>query len=128
MKWAWLWKLTGGRPMRFIRDEFYDHIVDRDVNSYMDKHGRYWFAFSPWSWNRLRMRGEQILATLHREDQNWEDQNWDELDSPSTMRSKLFRKREIGKPTAAQIRVVMSKHMDELDAAIRSAVSSGDEH
>jgi hypothetical protein len=123
MKWLLLWQLTGGRPMRFIRDEFYDHIVGRDVNSYMDKFGRYWFAFSPWSWNRLRMRGEQILAALHKEDQDFET-----LDSPSTMRSKLFGKREIGRPTARQTKAMVLKAMAELDATVHPSVSSGDEH
>lgn len=126
----WLWKLTGGRPMKFIRAEFFDHIVSQDVNSYMDKHGRYWFAFTPWTWNRLRMRGDQVLATLHREKQDFALLN----QSPSGFFSRYFSPCEtckISDFTTKEIKAAMLLHVKEtvamLDAATRSGVSSPDD-
>lgn len=60
----WLWKLTGGRPMKFIRHEFVDVVIDRPVNSYMDRNGKFWMAYTEWDWDRMRMDGEQIMDAL----------------------------------------------------------------
>lgn len=64
MTLKWLWKLTGGRPMKFIRTEFTDAVVGRNVNSYMDRNGKFWWAFTAWDWDRMRMDGHQIMAAL----------------------------------------------------------------
>jgi hypothetical protein len=60
----WLWKLTGGRPMIFIRFQFTDIVVGMPVNSYMDRLGRYWLANHSWSLFRVRMSGSQIIDAL----------------------------------------------------------------
>jgi hypothetical protein len=60
----WLWKLTGGRPMIFIRFQFTDIVVGMPVNSYMDRLGRYWLANHSWSLFRVRMSGSQIIDVL----------------------------------------------------------------
>lgn len=126
----WLWKLTGGRPMKFIRAEFYDHIVKKDVCSYMDKHGHYWFAFSPWTWGRLRMRGDQVMATLHREKQDFSLIK----ESPSGCISCLFSDEpeyHISDFTTEEVKAAMITEMDEaiamLDATVHPAVSSKDD-
>lgn len=108
----WIWKLTGGRPMKFIRAEFYDHIVNRDVCSFMDKQGRFWFAFGPWTWGRLRMRGDQIMATLHREKQDFSLLN----ESPSGMISLFFGPREhhIADYTTVEIGDMVKHQMNAL--------------
>ncbi len=59
-----LWKLTGGRPMKHIRTEFTDVVVGRQVNSYMDRNGKFWMAYSAWDWGRMRMDGTQIMDAL----------------------------------------------------------------
>lgn len=60
----WLWKLTGGRPMKFIRYEFVDVVIDRPVNSYMDRNGKFWMAYTKWDWDRMHMDGKQIMDAL----------------------------------------------------------------
>lgn len=60
----WLWKLTGGRPMRLHSPAFIDAVSGYKVGHYMDKHGKWWLADNRWSWFRVPMRGSEIMDAL----------------------------------------------------------------
>lgn len=48
------YKITGGRPMKFIRNSFIDDITKKYVSVYEDKFGRQWLCDSgPWSYFRV---------------------------------------------------------------------------
>jgi len=45
----WLWRLTGGRPMRYSEHWFFDHIFWEPVDLYEDRLGRFWMARNAWA-------------------------------------------------------------------------------
>jgi hypothetical protein len=54
-RWAWVWRLTGGRPMKLVqRNSFTDTCTGRPVHRYMDRLGRAWLAEWPCSMFRVR--------------------------------------------------------------------------
>ncbi len=52
----WLWKLTGGRPMRCIEQRFMDQITWEPVYLWEDRLGRFWLATHSWSMFRVKPR------------------------------------------------------------------------
>lgn len=50
---TWVWRLTGGRPMRYMRSSFTDIISGEAVSFYEDRLGRIWLATGPWAWFRV---------------------------------------------------------------------------
>lgn len=60
---SWMWRLTGGRPMRRVRYEFID-CVGSHVYSFMDRTGRFWLATSKWGFFRVRMDGPHAMEAL----------------------------------------------------------------
>jgi hypothetical protein len=49
----WLWKLTGGRPMRRLEHRFTDQVSGRGVWRFVDRLGREWLAEGAWSLFRV---------------------------------------------------------------------------
>ena len=49
----WLWWLTGGRPMRYVRPAFWDSVGKVQVNVYVDRMGRKWLAVHLWALFRV---------------------------------------------------------------------------
>jgi hypothetical protein len=47
--WLSVWRLTGGRPMRYMRSAFTDIVSGEAVNFYEDRLGRVWLATGPWA-------------------------------------------------------------------------------
>lgn len=48
-------KLTGGRPMKYVASMFIDVVSGEPVNRYEDRLGRSWMASSPWAPFRVRI-------------------------------------------------------------------------
>lgn len=51
---AWLWRLTGGRPMIDGGSAFYDSIGKLPVRYFTDRLGHQWLAVHAWSLFRVR--------------------------------------------------------------------------
>ena len=49
------YKLTGGRPMIFIKREFIEHVSGKYVNLYRDKLNRKFLATHKWSIFRVQI-------------------------------------------------------------------------
>jgi hypothetical protein len=50
----WFYKLTGGRPMIFVRYLFTDSVSGEMVGLYEDRlSGKRWMANGPWCWFRV---------------------------------------------------------------------------
>jgi hypothetical protein len=47
------YKITGGRPMTYLEQRFYDPIGNCQVNLYIDKFNRQWLATNRWAWFRV---------------------------------------------------------------------------
>ncbi len=54
---TWLWRLTGGRPMKHEGTAFFDRIGQRNVHFFIDKFGRRWLAEHRWAQFRVRKYG-----------------------------------------------------------------------
>lgn len=58
---GWLWKLTGGRPMRAEGYAFTDRVSGRGVYRFIDRLGRAWLAEGSWDLFRVE-RGSAAAA------------------------------------------------------------------
>lgn len=121
MKWAWLWKLTGGRPMRYIRDHFIDVVSDKMVSDYMDRNGKYWMAEHKWALFRVPLRGAQIMDALQKRPVDMVEYTIATVVSPDGTSRKEW-------VPAKPFMEMMAEAMAMLDAARHPDVSSGDEH
>lgn len=118
-KWTWLWKLTGGRPMRFIRSNFMDVVSGAMVNDYMDRNGKFWMAENRWAILRVPLRGDQIMDALQNNTVPFTEMAWGTINYGDGRTERKY----IPFDRAALARVLSS-----LDELRHPAVSSGDDH
>jgi hypothetical protein len=55
----WFFKLTGGRPMKYVSSLFFDSVSGESVNLYIDRHKQeLWMANSGWNLFRVKKSGK----------------------------------------------------------------------
>jgi len=58
-----LWKITGGRPMVYCHEMFFDDVGGQSVKLFLDRLGRYWMATNKWALFRVEKRDPLDLLT-----------------------------------------------------------------